>query len=318
MPTPIAFTVTDAGRIAALDAYTNGLSITLETLRATTGKVTPDGSETALTGTARGSWTLGGGEVDAISSTLRFFALVQSATTITDIFSLGLFTDDDVLFAIASTTGSDPLIVCHANIDFLPSFGITMPDVAATAITIETDPNAPLAQVLMTQHQAAEDAHPQYLKANVQGTEAVLGMFKVATTAQVNAGLSDSLVVTPAKLKQRLDLLAYLNTLGLIDLLGSYFSGTGTGPWAFKIPGVLEIKFGKKQLLATQDTPVTFADSFDVETFVVLITAQAEASGLEGNDLSVLDTYNEHGFTITHNAGPSTNRDQVFWIAIGR
>jgi hypothetical protein len=316
MPTPIAFTVTDAGRIAALDAYTNGLSITLETLRASTGKVTPTGGETALTGTARGSWTLGGGEVDAISSTLRFFALVQSATTITDIFSLGLFTDDDVLFAIASTTGSDPLIVCHANIDFLPSFGITMPDVAATAITIETDPNAPLAQVLMTQHQAAEDAHPQYLKANVQGTEAVLGMFKVATTAQTNSGLADNLAITPLKLKQRLEALAYLNTTGLISLLGGYMSGTG--PWAFKIPGVLEIKFGKKQLLATQDTPVTFTNSFDVETFVVLITIQAEASGLEGNDLSVLDTYNEHGFTITHNAGPSTNRDQVFWIAIGR
>lgn len=164
MPTPIAFTVTDAGRIAALDAYTNGLSITLETLRASTGKVTPDGSETALTGTLRGSWSLGGGEVNEVSATLRFFALVQSVTSITDIFSLGLFTDDDVLFAIASTTGADPLIVCHANIDFIPSFGITMPDVAASAITIVTDPNAPLAQVLMTQHQAASNPHPQYLR----------------------------------------------------------------------------------------------------------------------------------------------------------
>lgn len=164
MPTPIVFTVTDAGRIAALDAYANGLSLTLETLRASTGQVTPDGSETALTGTLRGSWSLGGGEVNDVSATLRFFALVQSVTSITDIFSLGLFTDDDVLFAIASTTGLFPLIVCHANIDFLPSFGVSLPDVAASAITIETDPNAPLAQVLMTQHQAASNPHPQYLR----------------------------------------------------------------------------------------------------------------------------------------------------------
>lgn len=163
-PTPIIFTVTDAGRLAALDAYNNGLTIKLETLRGSSGKITPDGSETALTGTLRGSWALGGGAVNAVSSTLRFFALVQSATTIFDIFSLGLFTDDDVLFAIASTTGSDPLIVCHANIDFLPSFGVRLPDVSASAITIETDPNAPLAQTLMTQHQAAEHPHPQYLR----------------------------------------------------------------------------------------------------------------------------------------------------------
>lgn len=163
-PTPVVFTVTDAGRLAALDAYNNGLTIKLETLRGSTGKVTVTGSETALTGTLRGSWALGGGSVNAVSSTLRFFALVQSATSITDIFSLGLFTDDDVLFAIASTTGYDPLIVCHANIDFLPSFGIRLPDVEASSITIETDPNAPLAQVLMTQHQAAENPHPQYLR----------------------------------------------------------------------------------------------------------------------------------------------------------
>lgn len=163
-PTPIVFTVTDAGRLAALNAQNSGLQIKLETLRGSTGKITPTGAETALTGTLRGSWAIGGGGVNEASSTLRFFALVQSATSISDVFSLGLFTDDDVLFAIASTTGSNPLIVCHANIDFLPSFGMRLPDVAASAITIETDPNSPLAQVLMTQHQAAENPHPQYLR----------------------------------------------------------------------------------------------------------------------------------------------------------
>lgn len=164
-PTPVIFTVTDAGRLAALNAEQNGLSLQLETLRASTGKITPDGTETAMPGTLRASWPLGGGAVESASSTLRFFALVQSSTAITDIFSLGIWTSDNVLFAIASTTGSDPLIVCFANIDFAPSFGVRLPGISASSITIETDPNAPLAQLLMTAHQAAADPHPQYRNA---------------------------------------------------------------------------------------------------------------------------------------------------------
>ena len=164
-PTPIIFTVTDAGRLTALDAENNGLTLRLATLRASTGKITPDGTETGLTGTLRASWVLGGGAVEPTSSTMRFFALVQSSVAITDIFSLGIYTDTNVLFAIASTTGSDPLIVCFANIDFAPSFGVRLPGIAASSITIETDPNAPLAQSLMTAHQAASDPHPQYRNA---------------------------------------------------------------------------------------------------------------------------------------------------------
>lgn len=164
-PTPIIFTVTDAGRLAALDAENNGLTLRLATLRASTGQITPDGTETGLTGTLRASWVLGGGAVEPTTSTMRFFALVQSSVAITDIFSLGIYTDTNVLFAIASTTSSDPLIVCFANIDFAPSFGVRLPGIAASSITIETDPNAPLAQSLMTAHQAASDPHPQYRNA---------------------------------------------------------------------------------------------------------------------------------------------------------
>ncbi len=265
MPTPIAFTVTDAGRIAALDAYANGLSITLETLRASTGKVTPDGSETSLTGTLRGSWSLGGGEVNEVSATLRFFALVQSVTSITDIFSLGLYTDDDVLFAIASTTGADPLIVCHANIDFLPSFGISLPDVFASSVTIETDPNAPLAQVLMTQHQAALNPHPQYLKSNTQGTEEVLGMFRVPTTAQVIAGLADNLAVTPLKLKQNLDLRMSQHQAALNphpQYMLSNTQGTEEVLGVFRVPTTAQVNAGLADNLAV--TPLKLKQNLDL------------------------------------------------------
>lgn len=316
MPTPIAFTVTDAGRIAALDAYTNGLSITLETLRASTGKVTPYTGMTALTGTARGSWTLGGGEVDAISSTLRFFALVQSATTITDIFSLGLFTDDDVLFAIASTTGADPLIVCHANIDFLPSFGITMPDVAATAITIETDPNAPLAQVLMTQHEAAAEAHPQYLKSNIQGTEAVLGMFKVATTTQTNSGLADDVVVTPLKLKQRLEALSFMNGPALLALMAGWKTGSAASG-AFQVPGVLGLRWGKFTIVGGTSTAVNYNDPFDTATYSVVVVRVCDNPGYEGNLIPVRNNVSASGFEITHAGSADSWFDEMFYIAVG-
>lgn len=163
-PTPIVFTVTEPGRLAALAAESTGLSLHLATLRASTGKITPDGTETALPGTLRGSWSLGGGAVEPTSKTLRFFALVQSTVTLADIYSLGLFTESGALFAIASTTGSTPLLVVNANIDFLPSFGIRLPAVSASSITIQTDPNAPLAMSLMNSHQTAANPHPQYIK----------------------------------------------------------------------------------------------------------------------------------------------------------
>lgn len=163
-PTPIVFTVTEAGRLAALSAESTGLSLKLVTLRASNGKTTPTGTETSLPGTLRGSWALGGGSVEPTSKTLRFFALVQSTITLTDIFSLGLFTESGTLFAIASTTGSTPLLVVNANIDFLPSFGVRLPAISASSITIETDPNAPLAMSLMNSHQTNSHPHPQYLK----------------------------------------------------------------------------------------------------------------------------------------------------------
>jgi len=160
MPTPITFTLTNAGLNAALDADANGLTLSLTQIGIGSGQYTPDATETALD-TEIARYPLSGGDIEPNSKTLRFSATLESVTT-QQAFEVGLFTSTGVLFAVASTTGIDPLILVTANIAFVGSFGLVLSDIPAGSVTVVTDPNAALAVVLMAQHVAAENPHPQY------------------------------------------------------------------------------------------------------------------------------------------------------------
>lgn len=160
MSTPIIFKLTDAGRQAALDAQNTGLNLQLTEIGLGSGKYVPDGTEVALT-TPIGRWPLSGGDIEPNSKTLRFYASID-ATINADGFEVGLFDANGVLFAVASTTGADPLMVLSANITFVATFGLSLTDLSSSNVTVVTDPNAPLALTLMAQHLAATNPHPQY------------------------------------------------------------------------------------------------------------------------------------------------------------
>ena len=169
MPTPIIFTITAAGRLAALDAFDNGLTIALTHCAFGSGKYTPTGSETALN-TELGRVGLSGGAIESVSATLRFSAALVAFTHI-NAFEIGLFSSTGVLFAVASTTSTTiPLTVVEPNIDTICAFGLVLGDVPASSLTITLDPNAPLAIQLVTQHAAAANPHPQY-KRRLDNTE---------------------------------------------------------------------------------------------------------------------------------------------------
>lgn len=169
MPTPIIFTITTAGRLAALDAFDNGLAIALSHCAFGSGKYTPTGSETALN-TELGRVALSGGAIESVSTTLRFRAALVASTHI-DAFEMGLFSSTGVLFAVASTTSTTiPLTVVDPNIETICAFGLVLGDVPASSLTITLDPNAPLAVQLVTQHEAAAHPHPQY-KRRLDNTE---------------------------------------------------------------------------------------------------------------------------------------------------
>ena len=159
-PNPIIFKITEAGRLAVLDAQKQGISLSLKTFVAGTSKYVPNGRETRIkTETMRSDIVTSG--IENESKSLRFSVTLNSVTS-KDIYEVGLLTSDNKLFAIAASTG--PLFTVYANVTFVGSFGLSLGEIDVENITIEADPNSPIAVKMMEDHLAAADPHPQYIK----------------------------------------------------------------------------------------------------------------------------------------------------------
>lgn len=183
----IQFYLTDAGKNAALNAASLGLNVSLSHIAVGTAKYNP---QTALGNTALiaevDRFLLNGGSVEPNSHTLRFVSNIEPIVT-ADAFEIGLYTDTGVLFAIASTTGNDPLIRLVANIVSITTFGMILSTLDLTNLIITVDPNTPICVALMNQHLDHPDPHPQYSKKI--DTDAALLALKV-TTITAGAGLT--------------------------------------------------------------------------------------------------------------------------------
>ncbi len=161
MNNPVIFTVTTAGKNAALDAARRGLSVSLTRLTLGTGKWSATKSATQLRSPSL-NFTLVSGDVEAASSTLRF-SVTMSSNTVFDAYEIGLFTSTGVLFAIA-THATHPLVRLHPDVSIVVgSFGLHLGDLDASSITVVSDPSSPIAVQMYQQHLAAADPHPQYL-----------------------------------------------------------------------------------------------------------------------------------------------------------
>lgn len=166
MAEPIIFTITEAGKQAALSAQADSaqLKINLTQVAVGTGKRTVTGAETALlTEVKRGG--IVSGDVEVNSNTLRFTSSMSGSAK-TDVYEIGLFTDASVLFALASSS-TTPLFSLHPDVTFVIALGLSLSDVAADSVTVTTDPGGALSVVIMEQHLAAPDPHPQYVLGEV-------------------------------------------------------------------------------------------------------------------------------------------------------
>lgn len=143
----IYFSITPEGLTASLDAANTGLALRLTHV---------SGHNAA--GVEIGRWLLSGGIVEPNSNTLRFSS-VMTSTSRKELYGLKLL-GDGLVFATA--VGASPLVVVDANIDFAPAFGLALGQIPVGSITVSTDPNAPLAIILMLQHVGAANPHPQY------------------------------------------------------------------------------------------------------------------------------------------------------------
>ena len=166
MAQPIIFKITQAGKTAALGANGDGaeLKINLTQVAIGAGKYTPTGNETMLMSEVGIRSGIVSGDVEVSSNTLRFSSSL-TMTSETPIYEIGLFTDDGVLFAVAAST-TEPLLTIYPGVTFVAAFGLSLSEVGAGNVTVTTDPNGALSIVLMQQHLAAADPHPQYLNNN--------------------------------------------------------------------------------------------------------------------------------------------------------
>ena len=160
----IQFYLTDVGRTAALNATLVGLDLQIKHIAVGSGQynaATAAPTKTALT-TELERYLVNGGEIEPTTHTLRFTVNLNSTIT-ADIYEIGLFDENNVLFAVASST-TTPLVQLINEVITIITFGFTLDEV--DNITLMLDVNSPLAVTLMNQHTAHEHPHAQYKRIN--------------------------------------------------------------------------------------------------------------------------------------------------------
>lgn len=158
-PNPIIFKITDAGRLALLDAQKQGISLSLKTLVAGTSKYVPTGKETRIRTEAMRSDIVTSG-IEKDSKSLRFSVSLNSIQSRV-IHEIGLLTSDNTLFAVAAS--NEPLFTVYANVTFVGSFGLSLSELDVSKITVSTDPDAAIVVKMMEDHVGAANPHPQYI-----------------------------------------------------------------------------------------------------------------------------------------------------------
>ncbi|VWX31578.1 hypothetical protein ENHY17A_50387 [Moraxellaceae bacterium 17A] len=182
---PIIMTITDSAKNAMLDIENTGITLRLERLAIGSGRYNPSGSETALKNEiSRHVITVG--DIEPATHTLRLFSVVK-ATTETEVWELGLYDTENRLFALASSTDK-PLFKVYPDIDFVGNFAIKLDAFDASKVQVVTDPNGALSLVLMSQHLAHPNPHPQYLLRNEYTPEPIkVGGILITTNDYANS-----------------------------------------------------------------------------------------------------------------------------------
>lgn len=182
---PIIMTITNSAKNAMLDSKNTGITLRLERLTIGSGRYNPSGNETALKNEiSRHVITVG--DIEPATHTLRLFSVVK-ATTETEVWELGLYDTENRLFALASSTDK-PLFKVYPDIDFVGNFAIKLDAFDASKVQVVTDPNGALSLVLMSQHLAHPNPHPQYLLRNEYTPEPIkVGGILITTNDYANS-----------------------------------------------------------------------------------------------------------------------------------
>ena len=182
---PIIMTITNSAKNAMLDSENTGITLRLERLAIGSGRYNPSGNETALKNEiSRHVITVG--DIEPATHTLRLFSVVKAATE-TEVWELGLYDTENRLFALASSTDK-PLFKVYPDIDFVGNFALKLDAFDTSKVQVVTDPNGALSLVLMSQHLAHPNPHPQYLLRNEYTPEPIkVGGILITTNNYANS-----------------------------------------------------------------------------------------------------------------------------------
>ena len=153
----IIFTVTSAGRNAALNAENTGLKLELTKMVFGRGNGVQDENVTTLIDPQVETGLSAGG----IQPTTNTLMLGVNVTPSVDLYvtEVGIYTDGGVLFAIARLEDQHFFILSH-GIPFIASFGLKLGNLENVQVTVMQD--APIAQQMIHAHEDHLDPHPQY------------------------------------------------------------------------------------------------------------------------------------------------------------
>lgn len=160
MANPINFIVTSAGRDAIYDAGSKGIKLSLLKIGLGTGQYQPAASRSALASEFTQN-TIAAGGVELESFAVRFTVIMNFGIE-KNVSELGIYTDKNVLFAVASLPAGSYFRL-YPGINFVASMGLLLDtELEANSIEIALDGTAGQALQIMNAHVTEADPHPQY------------------------------------------------------------------------------------------------------------------------------------------------------------
>ena len=172
------FLITDAGLAALVNAQQNGtLPLVFETVQFGSGKYTPTAAQTQLQTPFKTLSTIAGG---AVGDNVIHIQISDVSADQYDVYEVGVFTDDNVLFAVYSQ--DTPIISKAANSQALLAIDFVVANASEDDIEVSGGTNF----------------------VNPPATTETAGVVKLATVSDAKAGLDSSKAVTPAGLGEAL------------------------------------------------------------------------------------------------------------------
>lgn len=163
MSEPIKLHITKAGLTAFFNAKANGIYLQIDKMKYSSDNfesVSMD-DRTELNNIVSESNIVASG-TDIKNNTIRFVTVINSTSEL-HIGSMGVYTKEGVLFAVASVANG-ALFKVYNGISFTATFGIALNAQLLEQIAVILDPNTALAFSMVNDHENHVDPHPQYAK----------------------------------------------------------------------------------------------------------------------------------------------------------